>query len=97
LLGFPFRTSTQIPINLTTGSSTDTSEIYFSSDWQECWIGENEELRIEISGEAAYTTDGGTTWISAFQNRQHLFRATWSHDLGLRRPSLFSVMTGVRP
>jgi len=29
--------------------------------------------------------------------RQTLYRATWSHDLGLRRPTFFSVMTGVRP
>lgn len=46
---------------------------------------------------AAYTPDGGTTWVSAFQNRQTLFRAVACHDFALRRPSLFSVMTGVRP
>jgi HK97 family phage major capsid protein len=97
LLNFPFRTTTQIPINLSVGSSSDCSEIYFSSDWQEAWIGEEDELRIAVSGEATYTTDGGATWQSAFQNRQHLFRATWVHDIGLRRPQLFTVMTGVRP
>jgi HK97 family phage major capsid protein len=94
LLGFPFRTTTQIPINLSIGSSSDCSEIYFSSDWDEVWIGEEDTLRIEVSGEATYWT--GTGWVSAFQSRQHLFRATLVHDIGLRRPQLFTVMTGVR-
>jgi HK97 family phage major capsid protein len=95
LLNFPFRTTTQIPINLSVGSSSDCSEIYFSSDWTEAWVGEEDELRISVSGEATYWT--GSDWVSAFQSRQHLFRATWTHDLGLRRPSLFTCVVGVRP
>jgi HK97 family phage major capsid protein len=96
LLGYPFRTSSQIPINLTTGSSTDTTEVFYSSDWSEAWIGEEIALRLEVSGEASYSTDG-TTWNSAFQQQQTLFRAVTCHDIGLRRPNLFSVMQGVRP
>jgi HK97 family phage major capsid protein len=95
LLGYPFRTTTQIPVNITTGSSNDTTEVYFSTDWQECWIGEEQELVIEVSAEASYSVDG-TTWNSAWQQQQHLFRSVWRHDVGLRRPQLFSVMTGVR-
>jgi HK97 family phage major capsid protein len=96
LLGFSFVTTTQIPTNVTIGGSTDTTDVYFGSDWQECWIGENEKLTLELSGEAAYTADG-TTWNSAFQQNQTLFRATVHHDLALRRPQLFTVMVGVRP
>jgi HK97 family phage major capsid protein len=95
LLGYPFATTTQIPTTATTGTSNDTSEIYFSSDWQEAWVGENDTLTIEASGEATYWD--GTAWVSAFQNRQTLFRATLAHDFALRRPQLFTVMTGVRP
>jgi HK97 family phage major capsid protein len=95
LLGYPFATTTQIPTNLTTGSSPDTSEIFWSSDWSEAWIGEEQGLEIAVSSEASYSTDG-TTWNSAFQQQQTLFRATHCHDIGLRRPNLFSVMTGVR-
>jgi HK97 family phage major capsid protein len=95
LLGFPFRTSGQIPTNITTGSSSDTSYIIFSSDWQEAWVGENETLTIEVSAEAAY--DAGSGLVSAFQNNQSLFRAIIAHDFALRRPQLFVVMTGVRP
>ena len=96
LLGFRFATTTQIPITITTGTSTDTTDLYFSSDWQECWVGENEEFGIEMSSEAAYTVDG-TNWNSAFQQNQTLFRAVMHHDIGLRRPALFTVVTGVRP
>ncbi len=97
LLGFPFATSTQIPTTITTGTSNDTSYVIFSSDWSEAWVGENESLRIELSDQATYTPDGGATFVSAFQNRQTLFRATVCHDLALRRPNLFSTLTGVRP
>jgi HK97 family phage major capsid protein len=66
LLGFPFATTTQIPTNITTGSSTDTSYIIFGSDWEEAWVGVNETLSIDASVDASYTTDGGTTWVSSF-------------------------------
>ena len=66
LLGFRFATTTQIPTDIEVGNSTDCTDVYFSSDWQECWVGENEEFGIELSREAAYTVDG-TNWNSAFQ------------------------------
>lgn len=97
LLGFRFRTTTQIPVNLTVGTSNDCSEVFWSSDWNECWIGEQKSFSIDVSAEATYSPDGGTTWVSAFQNDQSLFRARWRHDVGLRRPGLFHVLLGVRP
>lgn len=72
LLGMSFLTTTQIPEN----------EIYFSSDWGEAWVAENESLVIEASSEASYWD--GAAWVSAFQNRQTLFRAVVCHDIGLR-------------
>lgn len=97
LLGFRFRTTTQVPINQTLGTSSDCTEVYWSSDWNEAWIGEQKSFSIDVSNEATYTPDGGTTWVSSFQNDQSLFRARWRHDIGLRRPGLFHVLTGVRP
>lgn len=97
LLGYRFVTSTQVPKNLTVGTSTNCSYIVFSSDWSEAWVGEEQSLRIDVSGDAAYTPDGGTTWVSAFQNKQMLFRATTCHDFALRRPEFFTVLAGVRP
>ena len=49
--------------------------------------GRNESLVIEASSEASYWD--GAAWVSAFQNRQTLFRAVVCHDIGLRRPELF--------
>jgi hypothetical protein len=96
LLGFQYVTSTQIPTTLTAGSNHDASYIIFSSDWQECWVGEEEALEIAASDVASYLQEdelsGDTIAVSAFQNRQTLFRATMTHDIGLRRPQLFSVM-----
>jgi HK97 family phage major capsid protein len=97
LLGYRFASSTQVPVNLTTGASTDTTYAIFSSDWTEAWVGVNDELHIDVSGEASYTPDAGTTWINAFQNQQTLFRATMTHDIGLRRPQFFTVLSGIRP
>jgi HK97 family phage major capsid protein len=94
VVGVPFVTSRQIPTNLVQGSASNGTEIYFG-DWSEAFIGENQSLTIETSGEASYTPDGGTTWISTFQNRQTLFRAVMAHDFALRRPEWFSVVTGV--
>jgi HK97 family phage major capsid protein len=96
LLGYRFATTTQMPVNVTKGSSTDTTSILFGSDWQECWIGVEEALTINVSTDAAYK-DGGGEWQSAFQNRQTLFLAESVTDIGLRRPSWFSAMAGVRP
>lgn len=95
LLGFKFQTSGQIPTNMTRGTSNDASYIVFGSDWDEALVGENEGLTIDASGDATY--NNGTTLVSAFQNRQVLFRAVAIHDFALRRPQFFSVMEGVRP
>jgi HK97 family phage major capsid protein len=98
LLGFPFRTTTQIPVTMTTGTSADTTYIIFSSDWRDAvWVGINQNILIEYSREAAYTTDGGTTTQYAWQQRQTVYRAEAAADIGLRRPGLVSVTTGVRP
>lgn len=97
LLNFPFATTGQIPTNLARGTSNDATFIIFSSDWEEFWVGEEQGLEVDLSGEAAYSTDGGTTWHSSFQERQTLFRATMTHDAAPRRPAWFTVMEGVRP
>jgi hypothetical protein len=65
----------------------------FASDWSELWIGEEHALVIEASNEASYWD--GSQWVSAWQNRMHVFRAVWTIDVGLRRPELFTIATGV--
>jgi HK97 family phage major capsid protein len=97
LMGFPFVTSGQIPVNVTTGSSTDTTYVLFGSDWQELWIAENDTMRIETSNEASYLDNADGLWKSAFQNSQTLFKITYVADVAPRRPSLWTVTSGVRP
>lgn len=95
LLGYPLRVSAQIPVNLTVGTSTDTSEVYFA-DWDDAVIGQNMELAVDVSGEASFS-DGGTNNVSAFANDLTLVRAIERHDFGLRHAAAFAVMLGVRP
>jgi hypothetical protein len=58
-------------------------------------VGENQQLEIAVSDQASYTPDGGTTWISAFQNNQTLFRAVIRHDITHRRKNQVIVQRGV--
>jgi HK97 family phage major capsid protein len=95
-LGFRFRTTGRIPTNLTTGTSNDTTYAIFGSDWQEAWVGENLDLVIEASDAATYSSDGGVTHVSAWQQRQTVFRAVSAHDFALRRPEFFVVSEGIR-
>jgi len=92
--GVPFFTSTQVPANLTYGTSTNASYVILANI-REVVVGINQELVIDVSNEATYTTDGGTTWRSAFQERQTLFRAVMRHDIAPRRPNQVIVQEGV--
>jgi HK97 family phage major capsid protein len=95
LLGLPFRVSGQIPTGLTVGTSTNTTYAILGTDWSEAWVGVNESLVIQISGEASYVNSDNTV-VSAFQSDQSLFRAVTVVDIGLRRPQLFTVIRGLR-
>jgi HK97 family phage major capsid protein len=92
--GVPFFTSNQIPINLTTGTSTNTTYLMLVN-MSETIVGASQDLTLDVSSEASYTTDGGTTWVSTFQNNQTLFRAVMRHDINHRRPNQIIVQTGV--
>lgn len=92
--GVPFFSTTTIPANLTYGSATNATYVMLVNI-KEVVIGENQDLIIDVSSEATYTTDGGTTWRSAFQERQTLFRASMRHDIAPRRPNQVLVQEGV--
>lgn len=92
--GVPFFSTTTIPANLTYGSATNASYVILANI-KEVVVGENQDLIIDVSSEATYTTDGGTTWRSAFQERQTLFRASMRHDIAPRRPNQVLVQEGV--
>ncbi|WP_330114914.1 phage major capsid protein [Pseudomonas sp. JS3066] len=91
LKGYPFALTTQIPTNL--GAGGDESEIYFVN-FSDCYIGEDENLEIAISTEAAYK-DGGGNMVSAFQRDQTLIRVISKHDFGPRHAESIAVGTAV--
>jgi len=76
LLGFPWMTTTQIPINL--GAGTNETEIYFCN-WPELIIGEWFGLELAVSTE---TSD-------AFAKNQMWIRAIQEVDIGLRHEESF--------
>lgn len=91
LFGFPYKVSTQIPENL--GVGMNESEIYFA-DWADAVIGENTDLIIDVSSEAAY--HDGTNVVSAFSLDQTVIRAILRHDFAMRYDKSVAVLTGVK-
>lgn len=90
LRGKPYKTTTQVPNNL--GSGSDESEIYLT-DFADAIIGEATGLILDISTEASYV-DGSDT-VSAFSRDQTLVRAITEHDFGMRHDGSVAVLTGV--
>lgn len=92
LLGYPYKWSTQIPVNLNDHERAGESEIYFS-DFDDVIIGEAMSLRVDASMEASYMD--GATLVSAFSQDQTVIRAITEHDFGVRRAESVMVMNGV--
>lgn len=92
LLGYPFKWSTQVPVNLTDHGGTVESEITFA-DFDDVVIGEAMSLRIDASQEASYL-DGGSL-VSAFSQDQTVVRCITEHDFGVRRDVSVAIMNGV--
>lgn len=78
LLNYPWATTTQIPTNLTKGSGTNLSEIYFGN-WSELIIGIWGGLQIASSMEAG----------DVFLKNQMMVRVIQETDIGVRHPASF--------
>jgi HK97 family phage major capsid protein len=86
MIGFPFRMTTRLPINLTKGGSVDCSELLFGN-WEDLLLARWGTLEIRT------TQDAGT----AFRYNQTWIRASMLGDVGLRHPESFVLSNGVRP
>jgi HK97 family phage major capsid protein len=93
LWGFPYATTTTIPLTLTDNGGTDESEVYFG-DFDEAIIGESANLIVDASQEAAYYD--GSSVVAAYSQDQTVVRAIMEHDFALRRDTSFGVLVGVR-
>jgi HK97 family phage major capsid protein len=74
----------QVPINLTVGSSADTSEVY-TADWTQLMVGVRTDFNMRFLGER-YLAD----------NLQYAFLAYLRADIQVAQPTAFVVDTGVR-
>ena len=90
LMGYPIKTTSQIPVNL--GIGANETEIYFG-DFDEVFIGDAMVLTFATSTEATFIDAGGTT-RSAFQDDLTLMRAISEHDLAPRHDEALAGLTG---
>lgn len=81
--GYPFYTTTQIPVALTVGSSTDCSELYFGN-WEDCAVAIGYDVAIDADSSQYFSSD--MTQI----------RAIMAFDFVVYRPEAFEILTGVR-
>jgi HK97 family phage major capsid protein len=90
LYGFPFFTTTAIPINL--GGGTE-SELYFA-DADDLIIGDGLNIQVDVSHEASYLDETGTL-VSAFDKDQTIVRLMLANDFAAFHPQAVCCMTGV--
>lgn len=90
LWGFPFGSTTSVPVNV--GTSSNKSEVYLA-DMAQSVIGESMNLVVDASQEAAY--HDGSSVIAAFSQDQTVVRAIAEHDFGMRYDKAICVLTEV--
>jgi len=83
ITGYKWLTTTQLPTNLTKGTSTDCTEVYFGN-WQELIIGQWGGLEIKASEDAA------------FANNQLWIRVIQEVDIAVRHPESFCLCSDAR-
>lgn len=89
ILGYDFRTTTQVPTNLTKGSGTALSEIYFGN-WRDLLIGNWGGLEL-ASSNVAGDNNGG-----AFSSNQVWVRAIQEVDVAVRNPKSFCLINDAK-
>ena len=96
LLGYPFKKTTQMPVNIrnTDSSYTDCSFVMLA-EMDEAMILDSMQLELAVFREASYVDADGNT-ISAAQNDQTLIRAIAEHDFQLRHDASVAVLAFCR-
>lgn len=82
LAGFPYRTTTQIPIDL--GTAGDETELYFGN-WKDLLVARWGGIEIRASQDAGTAFEANQTWV----------RAIAEVDIGVRHPESFAVMDSI--
>lgn len=96
LLGYPFRKSTQFPINIydATGTNTDCSFVILA-EMTEAIIFDSLSLELMASREGTYIDGAGNT-IPLVQYDQTLIRAITMHDFQVRHTASVAIAQFVR-
>ena len=81
-LGYAFETTNQIPTNLTKGSGTSLSEVYFGN-WEELLIGSWGAMQIMASQETSDAFEKNQTWVRILQDV----------DIGVRHAQSFCLVS----
>lgn len=96
LLGYQFKKTTQIPINIHDASSTNNDcSFVILAEMEQSMILDSMSLELAVSREGNYVDGSGNT-ISAFQNDQTLIRAIAEHDFQMRHDAAVAVLYFVR-
>ncbi|GBR00519.1 phage major capsid protein [Acetobacter oeni] len=93
ILGIPYKTTTQIPVNLTSGNVTDLSEIYLVEMTQALLL-DSMSMELSVSREASYTDQTGNV-VSTFQQDQTLVRCIAEHDFQMRHDEAIAMIQAV--
>ncbi len=91
LLGYPVRTTSQLPTNL--GEGGNETEVIFA-DFNEIMIGDSMNISFGMSDAASYVDANGNT-MSAFQNDLTVFRAIAEHDIAPARDEALAGLSGI--
>ena len=91
LYRMPYRTTTQIPTNLGTG--TDESEVYIC-DFADLIIADEQRIVVSVSDTAAY--HNGSAVVSSFSQDQTVVRLLMSHDLDMRHTESVYYLSAVQ-
>lgn len=96
LLGYPFKITTQIPVNYRDASGTNLDlSFVILAEMDEALIFDAMTMELSVSREGTYVDGGGTT-VSAFQNDQTLIRAIAEHDFQMRHDQSVAIIQAVR-
>lgn len=81
ILGYPFFTTTQIPTDLTKGTGTALTELYFA-DWQELLWGQWGTMELAVTTQAGDAFEKNQTWV----------RILWEIDFAVRHAEAFALI-----
>ena len=88
-IGYPVKTTTLMPTNLTVGGSATTSPVIFGN-WRYFYVGFWGDMQIKTSEHASDPAGN-----SAFLNRLLMILVTQKYDCAVVRPSAFTLATGM--